>query len=112
MSRKLEAGTDDVKEQILSLKEQAKLFFDRLDEINHGKNSIRELAALEAEPRANFAFLVENTATIVQSAQDKLNFFILHKDLVSQIVSAWETCSDDYKTFRVRSERKFVAAGR
>lgn len=108
LSRKLEAGTDDVKEQILSLKEQAKLFFDRLDEINHGKNSIRELAALEAEPRANFAFLVENTATIVQSAQDKLNFFILHKDLVSQIVSAWETCSDDYKTFKTNRHEELI----
>lgn len=53
------------KRKLLFIKDQAEAFFNRLDEINTGYYSIRELAKLEAEPRPSFAFLVESLTRII-----------------------------------------------
>lgn len=112
LARRLALGTDEVKTQILLLKEQAKNFSERLDEINHNKNSVRELAALESEPRASFAFLVENAARLIQNAQLKMDFFILNKKFVAFVVNAWESWSNDYKIFKTNSHEELIAACR
>ncbi|MBR0060120.1 MAG: hypothetical protein IJP68_01445, partial [Selenomonadaceae bacterium] len=112
LARQLELGTDEVKAQILLLKEQAKNFSERLDEINHSKNSVRELAALEREPRASFAFLVENAARLIQNAQLKMDFFILNKKFVAFVVNAWENWSNDYKIFKTSSHEELIAGCR
>ena len=112
LARQLKLGTDDVKTQILLLKEQAKNFSERLDEINHSKNSVRELAALEAEPRVSFAFLVENAARLIQNAQMKMDFFILNKKFVAFVVNAWESWSNDYKIFKTSLHEELIAGCR
>ena len=112
LAQRLELGTDIIKEQILSLKAQAENFFTRLDDINGGQNSICALVDLKAEPRADFAFLVENYVRLVQNAQSKLNFFIEHKDFVLQIVGAWEVWSNDYEVFKTSLREKLFAACR
>ncbi|MBR1646356.1 MAG: hypothetical protein IJ685_06220 [Selenomonadaceae bacterium] len=109
LARRLELQTDEPKKQILSLKTQAENFFTRLDEINDGDNSVRELIDLQSEPRADFAFLVENYIRLINNAQAKLDFFILHKDFVLKIVDAWETWSNDYKIFKTSLREELAA---
>lgn len=58
LAKRLELGIDAPKQKILSVKAQAENFFERLDKINSGDNMIGELAALAAEPRADFELLV------------------------------------------------------
>lgn len=55
----------DKKRKLSFVKDQAESFFQRLDEINTGYDSIRELAKLESEPRTSFAFLVESLTRII-----------------------------------------------
>ena len=100
LAQRLELGTDEVKFQILAVKTQAEEFFARLEKINRGKNSIRELAELENEPRATFEFLVENLANIICDAQKKVDFFVQNKNFVTEIIRQWELWNEDYKTFK------------
>lgn len=100
LAQRLELGTDEVKFQILAVKAQAEEFFARLEKINRGKNSIRELAELENEPRATFEFLVENLANIICDAQKKVDFFVQNKNFVTEIIRQWELWNEDYKTFK------------
>lgn len=100
LAQRLELGTDEVKIQILAVKTQAEEFFARLEKINRGKNSIRELAELENEPRATFEFLVENLANIICDAQKKVDFFVQNKNFVTEIIRQWELWNEDYKTFK------------
>ena len=85
LAERLELGTDAVKAQILSVKAQAENLSARIDKINRGGNSIRELAELQAEPRADFELLVENLAQIQGQdhiADSKTRF--LHDDAFSK----------------------------
>ena len=105
----LELGMDDVKEQILSMGEQADALAARLVTISHGKDAMRELAELEAEPRVSFAFLVENLARIVREAQQKVDFFTLHRSFVHNMVKAWAEWSEDYKAFKTNMREELTA---
>ena len=102
LARRLELGTNDTKLQILSVKAQAEELSTRIDKINCGKNSIAELAALEAEPRVSFEFLTENLAHIVNDAQGRINFFVANKNFVVAIVNALAAWGDDYKSFKTK----------
>ena len=102
LARRLELGTNDTKLQILSVKAQAEELSTRIDKINCGKNSIAELAALEAEPRVSFEFLTENLAHIVNEAQGRINFFVANKNFVVAIVNALAAWGDDYKSFKTK----------
>lgn len=112
LAQRLELGTDAPKQKILSVKAQAKEFFNRLDEINSGDNAIRELAALQAEPRADFELLVENLARIILDTQKRIDFFAEHKDLVSGVVEAQSAWSDNYKSFKTSLREELTAACR
>ncbi len=100
LARRLQLGLEIVKDKILLLKAQAENFEERLEIINNGETYIREMAALESEPRASFPFLVENVAHIVNLAQAKIDFFVAHKDFVAAIIKAWAFWSGDYKIFK------------
>ena len=100
LARHLEFGADEVKAQILTFKSQAEELALKLDTITRGKNPVRELAALEVEPRVSFPFLVENLARVVKEMQQKVDFFTLHRDFVTNIVNAWAQWSNDYKAFK------------
>ncbi len=112
LAARLELGLDDVKAQILSVKAQADYLETRIDKINHEPNSIIELAMVEETPRASFAFLVENLANIVSSAQHKVDFFVRHKNLVAAVINAHENWSDAYKSFKtnLREQLKNICA--
>lgn len=68
-------GMNSVKTKILAVKKQADALEYRIDEIDEGENSLRELAELEQEKRASFAFLAENTAKIIKNALRKIEYF-------------------------------------
>ena len=112
LAQRLELATDEPKRKILSVKAQAEKFFERLDKINSGDDSIRELAALQAEPRADFELLAENLARIILDTQNKVDFFAANKDFVSNVVEVQSAWSDDYKTFKTgkREELKSICA--
>lgn len=109
LAERLELGMDDVKEQILSLREQANHLAARLAQITHGKNAMRELAELESEPRVSFAFLVENLARIVREAQQNADFFAWHRPFVTNIVNEWASWSEDYKAFKTNMREELTA---
>lgn len=112
LATRLELGTDEPKRKILNVKEQANSFFARLDKISGDNNSIRALAELQAEPRADFEFLVESLARIILDAQRKVDFFVGHKDFVAAVAKAQTEWSDDYKAFKTSLREELAAACR
>ncbi len=110
LARRLEIDTDAPKQKILFVKTQAKNFFTRLEVINSDNNSIRELAELQAEPRADFELVVENLARIILDTQRRVDFFAAHKDFVSSIAETQTAWSDNYRSFKtaLRGELKSI----
>ncbi len=109
LAQHLELGVDDVKHQILSIKSQADDLSARIDRINHGSNSIVELAALYVEPRVDFAFLVENAAHIVRAAQQRVDFFTRHRAFVTNVVAKWAAWTDNYKAFATNMHEELAS---
>ena len=112
LAERLELGTHAVKAQILSVKAQAENLSARIDKINRGDNSIRELAELQAEPRADFELLVENLAQIIKAAQQRVDFFAQNKDLVASVVNSQSAWTDSYKAFKTNLREELSAACR
>ena len=100
LARRLEIGIDVPKQKLLFVKMQAENFFAHLDKINGDNSSIRQLAELQAEPRADFELLVENMARIIREVQQRVDFFAMHKEFVSNVVKAHIGWSNDYKAFK------------
>ncbi len=67
---------------------------------------------MQAEPRADFAFLIENLARIIQDAQRKVDFFAANKNLIATVINSWATWSDDYKAFKTSLREEFSASCR
>lgn len=109
LARRLEIGIDEPKRRILSVKAQAEKFFERLDAINGDNSSIRQLAELQAEPRADFELLVENMARIIRDVQQRVDFFAMHKEFVSDLVKAHIGWSNDYKAFKTSLREELTA---
>ena len=109
LAQHLELGVDDVKHQILSIKSQADDLSARIDRINHGSNSIVELAVLYVEPRVDFAFLVENAAHIVRAAQQRVDFFTQHRTFVTSVVAKWAAWTDNYKAFATNMHEELAS---
>ncbi len=112
LAQRLELGTDEPKRKILAVKAQAENFFKRLEAVNAGDNSISDLAALQAEPRADFELLVENMARIILDTQRRVDFFAENKDLVASVVNFNAHWSDNYKAFKTSLREELSAACR
>lgn len=93
-------GTNSVKTKILAVKKQADALEYRIDEIDEGENSLRELAELELEKRASFSFLVENTAKIIKNALLKIEYFEANHTFVMNAINIWENWTEDYRVFK------------
>lgn len=109
LARRLEIGIDEPKQKLLFVKMQAENFFAHLDKINGDNSSIRQLAELQAEPRADFELLVENMARIIREVQQRVDFFAMHKEFVSNVVKAHIGWSNDYKTFKTSLREELTA---
>lgn len=93
-------GMNSVKSKILAVKHQADELEYRIDEIDNGYDSIRQLALLEKEEHASFGFIAENTAKIIRNALKKIEFFEANHQYVEWAVSAWESWTEKYKVFK------------
>lgn len=98
--KNLSLGINSVKSKLLAVKKQADDLETRIDEINEGQNSIKELALLEKEERINFSFLAENTAKIIKNALLKIEFFEQQHQFVLNAIKIWESWTEDYKVFK------------
>lgn len=93
-------GMSSVKTKILAVKKQADALEYRIDEIDEGENSLRELAELEQEKRASFAFLTENTAKIIKNALRKIEYFEANHTFVMNAINIWENWTEGYRVFK------------
>lgn len=93
-------GMNSVKIKILAVKNQADALEYRIDEIDEGENSLRELAELEQEKRASFAFLAENTAKIIKNALRKIEYFEANHTFVMNAINIWENWTEGYRVFK------------
>lgn len=109
LAQRLDLSTDAPAKKILSVKAQAEKFFAQLDAINSDNRSVHDLAELQAEPRAEFEFLVENLARIILDAQRKVDFFAEHKNFVSAVVNFHSEWRDAYKSFKTGLREEFFA---
>ena len=82
------------------MKKQADALEYRIDEIDEGENSLRELAEVEQEKRASFAFLAENTAKIIKNALRKIEYFEANHTFVMNAVNIWENWTEGYRVFK------------
>ncbi|MBR4642040.1 MAG: hypothetical protein IKO74_04875 [Selenomonadaceae bacterium] len=115
-AEKFSFGTDKAKARLLSVKAQAEIslarFEKRLNAIYDGENLFCELAALEAEPRPSFAFLVENLSQAAQDAMLKPEFLAQNIKFVTSVASYQKTWSDAYKMFKTSLREEFFATCR
>lgn len=98
--KNLSLGMNSVKTKILAVKKQADALEYRIDEIDEGENSLRELAELEQEKRASFAFLTENTAKIIKNALRKIEYFEANHTFVMNAINIWENWTEGYRVFK------------
>lgn len=108
ISERLELNIDDAKRQILLFKKQAEDLADEVNQITHDENSITLLAELEQKPRMSFPFLVENLARVVKGTQQKVDFFTLHRDFVTNIVNLLVEWNDNYKSFKTNKHEELI----
>lgn len=93
-------GMTSVKTKLLAVKKQADALEYKIDEINDGDNSLRELAELEQEKRVSFAFLAENTAQIIKNALLKIEYFEVNNTFVKNAINIWENWTEGYRVFK------------
>lgn len=98
--KNLSLGMHSVKSKLLAVKKQADDLEQRINQIDEGQNSIKELALLEKEERINFAFLAENTAKIIKNALRKIEFFEKQHQFVLHSIEIWESWTEDYKILK------------
>ncbi len=98
--KNLSLGMHSVKSKLLAVKKQADDLEQRIDQIDEGQNSIKELALLEKEERINFSFLAENTAKIIKNALLKIEFFEQQHQFVLNAIKIWESWTENYKVFK------------
>lgn len=105
----LQLGMNTVGQQILAIKRQALQLEERIEAIHDGDNAILELALLEEEKRAGFAFLVENMAAMIRRALKKIEFFEENREFALAAVGIWEEWNDDYRKFKTSLKEEFAA---
>ena len=103
---KLSLGMSTVKNQLLLVKQQADDLEEHIDDINNDENSFALMAELEDEKRPSFAFIAENTATIVKNALKKIEYFEANRRFVVSAIDIWEKWTEDYKSFKTKDREE------
>lgn len=103
---RLSLGMSTVKNQLLLVKQQADDLEERIDDINNDENSFALMAELENEKRPSFAFIAENTATIVKNALKKIEYFEANRRFVVSAIDIWEKWTEDYKSFKTKDREE------
>ena len=103
---RLSLGMNTVKNQLLLVKQQADDLEERIDNINNDVNSFALMAELESEKRPSFAFIAENTATIIKNALKKIEYFEANRRFVVAAIDIWEQWTEDYKIFKTKDKEE------
>lgn len=103
---RLSLGMNTVKNQLLLVKQQADDLEERIDDINSDINSFALMAELESEKRPSFAFIAENTATIIKNALKKIEYFEANRRFVVAAIDIWEKWTEDYKVFKTKDREE------
>lgn len=106
LKKNIDLGMSNVKTKLLSVKKQADILEERIEEINDNEDSIKLLAELEEEKRASFKFIAENTANIIKNALLKVEYFEDNKDFVTNIINSEAKWSDNYKVFKTKDKEE------
>ncbi|OON96474.1 MAG: hypothetical protein ATN36_00775 [Epulopiscium sp. Nele67-Bin005] len=93
-------GLYNVKSQLMAVRNQADDLQKRIYEANNSPNSINELAIIEAENRASFSLIAENTAKILSSAIARMEFFEQHFEFIETLIGMWSRWTEDYCVFK------------
>ncbi|NGT57808.1 hypothetical protein G6Z15_08150 [Clostridium perfringens] len=104
--KSFEIGLNDVNFKLLSIKKQAEELEDKIEKINSGENSIKELGLLEKESRATFEFIAENTANIIKKALIRIESFERNREFASFAVKVCEEWTKDYRVFKTSKKEE------
>lgn len=100
--KRFSLGMYDVKSKLIAVKKQADDLEYRIDEIDRGDDAIRQLALIEKEERASFAFIAENSSKIVKNALLKMEYFQDKHHFVVNSIEIWKKWSENYRTFKTK----------
>lgn len=104
--KSFEIGINDVNFKLLSIKKQAEELEDKIEKINSGENSIKELGLLEKESRATFEFIAENTANIIKKALIRIENFEKNREFANFAVKVCEEWTKDYRLFKTSKKEE------
>lgn len=99
--------TSSIRNKLMLVKTQADKLEARLDTIDDSENSLQEMAALEQEQRASFAFVTENTAKIVRSGLVRIEYFEANFALIKNAIDIWSKWSESYRLFKTMYKNEF-----
>ncbi len=99
--------TSSIRNKLMLVKAQADKLEARLDAIDDSENSLQEMAALEQEQRASFAFVTENTAKIVKSGLVRIEYFEANFALIKNAIDIWSKWSESYRLFKTMYKNEF-----
>ena len=106
LQNNLSLGTNIVKQQLLSVRQQADEIEEKLNDINNGLISFKEMAKLEKEERPSFSFIAENTINIIKHAIKKIEYFEINRRFVTATINIWEQWTEDYKVFKTKDKEE------
>ena len=94
------ADMNSTKMKILLIKDQADELEERIEVINYSEDSIYDLAELEEQKRASFAFIAENSANIIKNSLIKIEYFEKNKELIKKLINICNKWKEDYNIFK------------
>ena len=106
LQNNLSLGTNIVKQQLLSVRQQADEIEEKLNDINNGLISFKEMAKLEKEERPSFSFIAENTINIIKHAIKKIEYFEINRRFATATINIWEQWTEDYKVFKTKDKEE------
>lgn len=99
--------TSSIRNKLMLVKAQADKLEARLDAIDESENSLQEMAALEQEQRASFAFVTENTAKIIKGGLVRIEYFEANFALIKNAIDIWSKWSESYRLFKTMYKQEF-----
>ncbi len=98
---------NDARKKILNFKRQAEELDTRLNALHDSSDLLVKLAEFESEKLPTFEFVAEDTAEIICSALEKLEYFEANRDFVKYAIEMFSQWSEDYRVFRLMRREEF-----
>ena len=98
---------NDARKKILNFKRQSEELGTRLNALHESSDLLVKLAEFESEKLPTFEFVAEDTAEIIRSALEKLEYFEANRDFVKYAIEMFSQWSEDYRVFRLMRHEEF-----